>query len=110
MALDFVITDGRDGKWLDTDGITCQLELSTHEELFGKLAKIEQQFPLLQRFSNFYDDGFIGRETMEDFISEIEHATLHFEMSSPVKKFFEPLHSLSVLAWARPGDVSAFCD
>jgi len=110
MALDFFITDGRDGELLDSDGITCQLELSTHEELFKRLAMIDQKFPLLQRFSDFYDDGFVARDIMADFISEIEHATMHFEMESPVKRFFEPLHSLSVLAFARPGDISAFCD
>ena len=110
MALDFYITDGEDGKLLDNDGITCQLELSTHEELFETLSRIDQMFPLLQRFSDFYDDGFVGRENMKDFISEIEHATMHFDMESPVKRLFDRLHSLSVLAFARPGDISALCD
>ena len=89
MVLDFLVTDGRYGGRLDSDGITCQLDLSTHEELFGTLARIEPSFPLLQRFADFYDDGFVGRESMERFISEIEHATMQFDRESPVKQFFD---------------------
>lgn len=110
MAYDFEITDGRLGQKIESDGLSCSLELKVHELLFLALDNHNDSYPHLFRFKDYFSDGSVGHESLELFINEIELASSKFEHSSPFKPFFEKLHALSCLAWACDGSIAAYCD
>ena len=110
MAYDFTITDGRHGDQIDSDGITSSLEFELHDQLFRALDSVDGQFPHLDRFRDHYTDGFVGHESLELLIAEIELASSKFPYDSPFKPFFGTFHSLCCIAWARDGSISAYCD
>ena len=110
MAYDFAITDRRNGDSIDSDGIICSLDYKIHEQLFAALDRVPEQFPHLERFRDHYKDGFVGHESLELLIAEIELASSKFRFDSPFKPFFETFHSLCCIAWAREGSISAYCD
>ncbi len=110
MAYSFHITRGQSEDIVDSDGVLCSLELKIHEQLFKALDRHASKYLHLSTFRNHYEDGFVGHESLEHLIAEIELATSHFERRSPFKPFFENLHVLCVLALSRDGSISAFCD
>ena len=110
MAYDFAITDGRHGDPIDSDGIACSLDFKSHEQLFLALAGFKEKFPHLDRFRNHYKDGFVGHESLEPLIAEIELASSKFPHDSPFKPFFGTFHTLCFLARVRDGSISAYCD
>lgn len=110
MAYDFIITDGRDGESIDSDGITCSLDYKMHEQLFAALDHSTEQFPHLGRFRDHYKDGFVEHELLELLIAEIELASSKIPFDSLLKPFFGTFHSLCCIAWARDGWISGYCD
>jgi len=110
MALQITLTDGRYGDVLDSDGVDCSIDDSVHEVIFVKLNEVSGGFPHLQRFSDFYKDAFVGRESLELLIQEIERASSHFDSGSPEKAVFESFHSLCCIARAKGRGVSGYCD
>lgn len=110
MSLDFHITKGGSGPQIDSNGIYCRLEDAVHQLLYTRLGAEASGYPVLERFSDCSKDAFVGHESMELLISEIEHATMLFDFDSPVKQFFGPFHSLCFLAMVREGGISAHAD
>lgn len=110
MAYEFEITESRNGKSMDSDGVSCSLEFKYHEQLFKALDSQPPNYPHLDRFRNHYEDGFVGHESVEELIAEVELASSQFADNSPFKPFLDSFHSLCRLAFAREGSISAFCD
>lgn len=110
MAYDFIITDGRHGSPLDLDGLRCSVGYELHEHLTRLLDSGESRFPHLIRFRDHYKDGFVGHESLELLIAEIEMASSRTAQDSPLRPFFGSLHSFCCIALARDGSISGYCD
>jgi hypothetical protein len=108
MALDFHATSERFGPAIESQSISCSLVLATHSELFSHVNAVK--YPYLDRFRDFFADGYVEPSKVEALIREIEAVTMEFSPISSVKAFLEPFHSLCCAAWSNRVGIAAYCD
>jgi hypothetical protein len=108
MALDAQLIDPVTGN-ADPD-FSVGLELQQHARLFAHPDLRPENFPLLSRIHDFYEDASYTTDELESLIHEVERAAILFKTDGVVHGFTGPFHTLCCMAFLRNKHVALHAD